>query len=39
MKATISGAFRRASHHSIIKKVIKIETVHNTKILQSVVKI
>ena len=38
-KAAITGAFARASHHSINKKVSKTEIVHSTQILQSAVKI
>ena len=34
-KAAITGTFRRASHHSITKKVSAIEIVHGTQILQS----
>ena len=38
-KAAIIGAFRRASHLSITKKVSKTKIVHGTQILQSVLKI
>ena len=38
-KAVMTGAFRRASHHSINKKVSKIEIVYGMQILQSAVKI
>ena len=38
-KAAIIGAFRRASHLSITKKVSKTKIVHGTQILQSVFKI
>ena len=36
-KAAITGAFGRASHHSITEKVSKIEIVHSTQILQRAV--
>ena len=39
LKAAITGAFRRAYHLSITKKVSKIVIVLGTQILQSVVKI
>ena len=39
LKAAITGAFRRACHLSITKKVSKIVIVLGTQILQSVVKI
>ena len=38
-KGAITGAFRRASHLSIAKKVSKVEIVHGMQILQGAVKI
>ena len=38
-KAAITGAFHRASHHSINKKVRKIEIVHCAQIPQNTVKV